>query len=312
MAILAKALQSAKALQHECGAGNDLNLETLSPLMTSKAPKELVIVKSHNPTPSMLHRMASYAEDLAQNLPHARLMISLDTTRGNHVKDVTDILPEIPIHTYDDNVLNSMYSTIPQDAIYPSEYEKMMLQKFHIRPSVTKHFQTPSQVLAAKHAQQHLNEVFDYVWLVEDDMVVCGDISRLMRFYHNKESDILIAQNYTSIDDYGYHAWPHDEEGSPRFKEQYPRHQRLKVSENMQRFSNRFLLHLDRKMKEHAIANSEMFVPTVAKSDGFVIEVMDSRHLGPTYSWNATVSKDHACDKPSLLEVSIQHSGKWL
>eukprot|EP00747_Dinoflagellata_sp_TGD_P102378 gnl/TRDRNA2_/TRDRNA2_168647_c0_seq2.p1 gnl/TRDRNA2_/TRDRNA2_168647_c0~~gnl/TRDRNA2_/TRDRNA2_168647_c0_seq2.p1 ORF type:complete len:299 (+),score=30.48 gnl/TRDRNA2_/TRDRNA2_168647_c0_seq2:41-937(+) len=298
MAILAKALQSAKALQHECGAGNDLNLETLSPLMTSKAPKELVIVKSHNPTPSMLHRMASYAEDLAQNLPHARLMISLDTTRGNHLKNVTDVLPATPIHTYDQVLLKSRYKI-------PQVHERQ-------RPSVTQHYQTPSLVLAAKHAQQHLNEVFDYVWLVEDDMVVCGDISRLMRFYHNKESDILIAQNYTSIDDYGYHAWPHDEEGSPRFKEQYPRHQRLKVSENMQRFSNRFLLHLDRKMKEHAIANSEMFVPTVAKSDGFVIEVMDSRHLGPTYSWNATVSKDHACDKPSLLEVSIQHSGKWL
>lgn len=279
----------------------------------SKPPTHLVIIKSHNPMPGMLDRMTSYAADLEQNLPQARLLISLDTSHGDHSEKITDNFKkktlEIPIYKYDDMYLRKAYPKIP--AWPPWRATAPNKAKRGGGDSTTKHFQTPSMALATKYAQQHFNEVFEHVWIVEDDVVVCGKFSNLMKFYYNKTYDLLLPTGYATVTK----EWWHYDEVSDNFKTRYNLDQRVEGNEQLQRLSHRLLLYLDKLMHEdEVIASSEMFVPTVAKNDGFVVQSLDPRHVGPVYAFNARISETEAsrvCEKIADPDVIVQHAGKW-
>eukprot|EP00746_Dinoflagellata_sp_MGD_P146180 gnl/MRDRNA2_/MRDRNA2_78692_c0_seq1.p1 gnl/MRDRNA2_/MRDRNA2_78692_c0~~gnl/MRDRNA2_/MRDRNA2_78692_c0_seq1.p1 ORF type:complete len:323 (+),score=36.13 gnl/MRDRNA2_/MRDRNA2_78692_c0_seq1:64-1032(+) len=279
---------------------------------------ELFIIRSYNPQEGMMNRMNAIAADIKQHLPHMRMAISLDTTsfdaRWKHGKFFRELEKKgVLIHQYSTMLLYQSYPALPDKdwlhKAYGNKVEEGVAWGYHAEPLA----------LAVKAAEQHFRQQFRYIWNWEDDIVLCGKISTLLKLHRDRQSqpDLLMIGHVHPV----YGAQPHsrsqvyyfEKQVSEDFARRYGEEQRVWGQEQVQRVSGRFFSHLNALITSKVTAWSEMFVATVAQNDGFTIEPFDESLIGE-FSWNKTITRKHAsklCEQVGAGEVKIHHSGKF-
>jgi len=268
----------------------------------------LVVLRTHKPSPGMLQRMRQFAEDLHKHRwVSMRVMHidSLDDTDLGGSPDVVEDIRKIP-HTalFRTNLshVQKEYPVLKETGIHPNG------RREHV-----------GFLLQTVHHMRHTGQLLDdgYVWMVEDDVGVCGSLSELIASYGNDTSDFISSN--------GLHrskpSWAHINEASQAFLVTYPQDKRWNDLEFVERFSVRFLLHLEDLMRNRSIVSqwSEMFPATVCKnSEKFSCSSLKEWHHFNTYwEWNTAVSEadwrelcpsgPHVCHSPPRLA----HALKW-
>lgn len=274
-----------------------------------RAPKELVIIRAYNARPGLVDRIKAITEDFLENMPKARLLISVDTTRyqptrknnynstaevENVVKAIKAKTPSAMIHLYNETDVTKeypQYITLPKNG--PSRG-----YNYHIEP----------YVLAFNWAQEHFQMQFDYGWAVEDDVVVCGQFSQLMKA-HTKDNSDMLSFGKSGRADGGFQAGM----STKKFKERYT-HAMYIAKENVQRYSTKLIFKMNDLMKDGVEAQSEVFPTTIAQSEDFKYSQLDHTFAGKI-QWNNRMNKKQAtetCAKhASEGETKLYHAGKY-
>merc|ERR1740121_698489 len=149
--------------------------------------------------------MKSYFDDVTDKVAGARFLVSVDTTRANNVELIKQMVPEANIHIYDKSAVERSYQNAPLDG--------WTGWTWHAEPIN----------LAVKYAVDTFGTVFDYVWMMEDDVLICGGIANVMAHFAGNHADLLGA--WPDLGQ-GAEYWPHKEEGTPQFLKKYPVSQR--------------------------------------------------------------------------------------
>jgi hypothetical protein len=223
---------------------------------SKEQPKQLVIVRSHNPHEGMIHRMQQYVADIRENMLGSRIMISVDTTqtkRDNVTENLSNVirqsLPEAEIHIYDNSLVAAAYKSVPTSGY-----------SWHTEPLN----------LAAKYAFERFGIAFDYIWMVEDDVIICGGITKLLTLHAGNSADLLGGMPGRMPSPGHVERWIHREEGTQQFLERYPVSKRRHGYEQVLRFSRNLLDRLhELAYAEGVSAQSEMFPYTVALNENF-------------------------------------------
>jgi len=261
----------------------------------NEQPKQLVILRSYNPHAGMLHRMQLYFADIKETMPGSRFLISVDTTYMNRVSIIKQHLPDADIHIYDNSVTAEAYKGIP---VNPWSWHQEPLN------------------LAARYAIDHFGIDFDYIWMMEDDVIICGGITNLMSLFAGNRADLLggmpVNQNAWSKNVAA--IWPNVNEGTNQFLERYPVFKRRHGFEQMMRFSGKLMKRLhELAYAEGVSAQSEMFSYTVAHNENFTTDTGLEDNYG-TMCWNCNISKQEEfllCETAEREgKVTVNHAGK--
>jgi len=251
----------------------------------------VVMVRTCNPGPGMLTRMAEFERDLQSKAPYVQFVVSMDQTNFNHTDDLRRALGP--------NTLMHGYTWPDVIAAYPvlSSVEDASAWNFHV--------ETIS--VAMQYVKKHAPVTHDApVWVLEDDVFVCGSISDFINSYRLDRSDLLTA-SYTPFVD----SWAMSTEFDIRF----PPFSRVKSYEHVQRFSARFLDFLERESHDEEVtAMSETFVPTEcwkSTTEEFTCGMFEADHIGD-YKWDSELD---AADVTSTCEEAdaptINHGAKF-
>lgn len=256
---------------------------------SNEQPKQLVILRSYNPHAGMLHRMQLYFADIKENMPGSRFLISVDTTKKNKTSIIKQHLPDADLHIYDSSVVAEAYKGIPY-----SPYS------WHMEPLN----------LAAKYAVDHFGIAFDYIWMVEDDVVICGGITNLMFLFAGNSAGLIGGMPGVGQ----VEGWAHRDEGTNQFLERYPAFKRRHGFEQIMRFSNKLLERLhELSYAEGVSAQSEMFSYTVAYNENYTIDIGLEENYGKM-CWRCQISKQEEVSLCETAEqegtVTINHAGK--
>ena len=123
--------------------------------------------------PGQLQRMAKYAKDISEHLPSAAMLFSIDTHDfKNHTDLVRQALPQANLHTYDWRAVQKSFRLMPPEA---NAFE------WHAEPVI----------LAVEYWRNKSKSIPDYVWVLEDDILMCGNLSTFIASHHNDTSDFL-------------------------------------------------------------------------------------------------------------------------
>lgn len=279
----------------------------------------LVLVRTHTPSKGMVDRMAKWAEDLHQH-PHVALMLmnSVDDTglqdpwRSQIDKKVKDI-PYTMFHQTDSARVRKEFP-VWVDTKYTHK-ERWIFGQVWKPTGWDTH--TEFILLAVEQARRSGRLHDDgYVWVIEDDVGVCGNMSEFIASYGNDTSDFIATAGLEKAP----WDWRHYWEGSDEFAAKFEAGERWHAAEHVERFSVRFLMHLDDLIRNKRItAHSEMFAPTVCQnSKEFSCSLLEERNLfEPKYfehaarvkqaAWEEICPSTQLCHSPPFLA----HALKW-
>merc|ERR1719230_30601 len=112
--------------------------------------------------------------------------------------------------------------------------------------------------MALSHLKQRASASFaedTKVWILEDDVAVCGPLSNFITEYQQRNADHL-SSHYVHVS----LPWAHRDDVSRGFHNRYPLVSRWYSFQMVGRFSYKFLTHLESLNRAHNItAVSEMF-----------------------------------------------------
>jgi hypothetical protein len=264
----------------------------------SEQPKQLVILRAYSPHEHGLLRMKSYFDDVKENVPGSRFLISVDTTSHNAVDLVKQHVPEADIHVYDKSAVERAYQNAKLDG--------WTGWTWHMEPIN----------LAVKYAIDRFGSAFDHVWMMEDDVLICGGIAKLINRFAGNPADVIggwpgLGRVEAHL---GLGEWPHLNKGTPKFLEKYPVSQRRHGYEQMMRLSKRLLDRVHQLAYVDGVsAVSEMLSYTVAFNENFT----SNNGLAELYgkmNWTHQITKGEAkalcmqSDKEG--KVTINHPDK--
>jgi hypothetical protein len=255
-------------------------------------PKQLVILRAYNPHDHGLQRMKSYFDDVKENVPGARFLISVDTTNHNAVDLVKQHVPETDIHVYDKSAVERSYQKAPLDG--------WTGWTWHMEPIN----------LAVKYAVDRFGTAFDYVWMMEDDVLICGGIAKVIDRFADNHADIVGGwPGLGRVED-----WPHLNEATPQFLNKYPVSQRRHGYEQMMRLSGRLLKRIDELAYTEGVSGvSEMLSYTVAFAENFKSDNGLAELYGKM-NWTHQITKHEAKQLCSTSQqegkVTINHPDK--
>jgi len=266
-----------------------LRLETLQ---EEAKPKQLIIVRtspSATGRAGMQKRMRAFQEDL-KDISWARLLISMDTTNAPNVSDaVLQLGPDAVIHHWDDKRVRNTYSGIPSGVHLGKEY--------HIEPLS----------LAVDYGEKNFSTKFDHIWMIEDDVMICGNLSTILQAYNKDSSDLIMPKLPWPVG-----RWPGT--ASKQFFGRYPKQNRMLGFEMVQRISRPLLHKLEELSRVHGVTGcSEMTTPTVAKNEGFTTADFSSRHKGNFGIFHRISEKEgkKICDSVAPGDANMNHRAKY-
>lgn len=289
-----------------------------------KDPKTtLAIVRTHKPTAAMLERIKTWAKDLNDHPKIAlNLMTSIDDSglmdpwRQQIDKSVQDI-PHTMFHRTNTGLVRDeypiWYHTMHKHTepwVFPFGYE------WHPSGWDT-HMEF---ILQAVNQVRKTGQLHDdgYVWVFEDDVGICGNMSEFIAAHGNDTSDFIATAGL----EYAPHDWRHRNEGSDEFQIMYPPERRWHNGEQIERFSVRFLKHIDDLIRnKNVTAHSEMFPATVCvNEEKFKCSTLEEKHFMGTNrywfshatrlepkQWERICPTMQTCHTPAMMA----HSLKW-
>lgn len=290
------------------------------------SPNVLVILRTHEPRPVMLERWRSFQKDLTAIMPQSVFMVSLDVSNLRDplgiVKNITSAVPGVRMHIYDWAAVQDTYWKGFQGIRRRysrrrfSRPQKLLLSPFIAFDMVEPggwNWHTEPTLLAVKHARQRGFNGKEDVWVIEDDVGLCGKLPDLVRAYVGNPADFLVFDTASSVG----HASSHFiDEGSDAFLDRYATGQRWHARENVLRFSSRFLHFLHFAMIDGVTAHSEILVVTICKNEGFDCALASKEHLfADRFGWDTRVTPDEwyqLCPPGSHLETpKLAHGLKF-
>lgn len=256
----------------------------------------VIIIRTHKPMPGMLDRMKIDYNDVIENMPSTRLVISFDASNmhtGEAIEFLQQMRTEAPralFHVYD-------WSTVVD--IYPilKRLQWASGWNMHIEPLLN----------AVNYTRQHACIAQDAnVWAIEDDVFFCGNMSTVLNSYRSDTSDLLFTKQLSQI-----REWFWKRKVSKQFKSMYSVHERVPVAEVIQRFSSDLLRRLHKLSVEGATAWSEMYASTVCASEGFKCSRLQEEHMGRTaWDFHASEAESHELCKNSTRPF-MNHAAKF-
>lgn len=280
----------------------------------------LTIVRTHNPSPGIVHRVAKFAEDLhAHPSVSLMLMTSQDDTGlvAPWTQEIDKKVKDIP---------NTMFHQIDRQHVvneYPVWRE---MRKFNNR--LAKEWRPSGwdthteYILLAAEQVRRSGKLHDdgYVWVFEDDVGICGNMSEFIAGYSDDPTDFIATRDLERASETWRQPWMHYSEGSEGFLNTYPISNRWRAFEMVERFSVRFLLHLDDLIRNKSIsAHSEMFPATVCmnskeftcstikEKDFFEGKDFDDVSRVTREQWEEMCPSNQKCHSPPW----IAHALKW-
>lgn len=140
-----------------------------------------------------------------------------------------------------------------------------------------------------------------FVWVVEDDAGLSGNLSQFVGAYREEHAD-LITHGLQAVEN----SWIWRDAASSNFLH-LPRLERLRCAEHLHRFSSAFLDVLADFSQRGVTGWSEMSVPTLCKSAGLVCVPIRGEHLGHVFRFDGKVP---ATAWPDLFD-NQQTKNRW-
>jgi len=275
---------------------------SLSLYNSAQTMESVVVVRTATPMPGMLKRMQDVFNDLQTNATNVQFTISIDTSQPS-AKAVPELIrktvPGASIHVYDWDVVKKSYPVHLDDA---REVYKNWVSgwAFHVEPILLARRHIMQNTKVAKHASW---------WIIEDDVFLCkGSLSQFLKLYDGLQSDLLVKEY-----NYGKDWWLRFA-GNKKFLERFPDASRWWLTEQVQRYSARFLDHLEKEVEAHITAQSEMFVATecMNNADQFRCDKFRSQDVG-VFAYNTRMKTqeeaEQVCEHSTGL--TINHAAKY-
>lgn len=280
---------------------------TVAPVRQVPKRDTIVIVRAHEPTEAMIERWQSFEADLHEHIPAAEFVISLDTSGSEFanqtVQRVQKALPGAMLHTYDFSAVRRMYP---------------VLQNMKGRVVSGRYYHAECINMAMAFIQEHVAlGAGAKVWVIEDDIGICGSLSNFINQYKKDNSDFIGCPIGGNV---ARDHWLHADQGSPEFFRKYPFSKRWHRHEMVERFSVPLLDHLNDLSRKRITALSEMFVATACINDGFQCGQLQREHAIWEYTscgsrlskvqWEAAKVKHQCSDKTGSI-ARYAHGLKW-
>lgn len=244
----------------------------------------LVIVRTHSPNAALLERMRLLAQDVSTQLPSALFILSVDDTGISAPERLlAPFLRPEQIFRYDEDLIRARFPLTPVE--------------WHGRSN-----QAEPTVLAVEHARPQLRKDA-FVWVLEEDVLVCGSFARIAEKYTGDRSDFIASSEAVRV----LH-WAHKGKATAAFKDRYPLEKRSMTWEFMQRYSMRILEKMRAFIAQGITARSEMLAPTVCANEGFTLRTFESAHLG-VWGWARRVMPEDE-ERICRFGVSMSHAAK--
>jgi len=276
---------------------------SLSLHKSAQTMESVVVLRTANPMPGMLKRMQDVFSDLQANAPNVQFTISIDTSKPK-AKAVPSLIrktvPGASIHVYDWHDVKKSYPVHLDDRSDPHT-GWATAWSWHVEPIL----------LARRHIMQNAKVAKNASWwIIEDDVFLCkGSLSQFLKLYDGVQSDLLVKQYIYAKD------WDLRDSGNKQFRDRFPESSRWCLNEQVQRYSARFLDHLEKEVVEANItAQSEMFVATecMNNADQFRCENFRSQDVG-VYAYNTRMMTQEAVEEvcENSTGLTINHAAKY-
>jgi len=252
----------------------------------------VVMVRTCNPQPGMLARIAKYEKDLQNKAPLVQLVVSMDRTNVDRIDDLRRTVgPNTLVHGF------NWYDDVEPKYPVLASVADATGWNFHVEAISVAMQYVKQHAVIAKEAP---------VWVLEDDVFFCGSISDFISSYYADKSDLLSASYKPFVDNWSMSA---------AFDFRFPYPSRVQSYEHVQRFSQRFLDYLGRESRDEEVtAMSEIFVPTEcwnSITESFTCGTFKADHIGD-YNWYNEMTKGDAkaaCERS--LTPTINHGAKF-
>jgi hypothetical protein len=225
--------------------------------MDREPPRTAILVRCHNPSRAMLHRMATWAKEAT--LAGCSFLVSVDTTHppGKFSASVLQrFLPDSAcVHSYDEASLREAWPTLERDC--GPRLDRVTFggkwREWGGRPCCEEDKRIdksvePNTFAWCFHAeainlclqQTRTTESFDYLWVLEDDVGVTGNlVEDIFAAYTDEPADLISSRYEPAV--CAHNPWMYTDCGSSEFLRCIPRDKRIKSAEHVQRFSRRLL-----------------------------------------------------------------------
>jgi hypothetical protein len=296
--VLASVSNVAVSLEVHLKSARQIHLQRAGP---HRGIDVVVLVRTFDPMPGMLERMRDIRDDLQMNAPNVQFALSIDN-RLQTAEHIKTAVPGVLAHEYTWEDVQKQWPVHMQGS---SWFDNGNARGWHI----------PAILLARRYILQ-MGDISQNAsfWVVEDDVFICkGSLSQFIALYEDVQSDVLtMPYNNILLEEPG---WVHREEATKAFLQRFGLSDRWMSWEQVQRFSQRFLDHVEKEVDSNISSQSEMFVATECMNNRqkFNCAVFKKEHVGHV-SWsfraNSRLDAVQVCkDSPGL---TMNHAAKFL
>lgn len=217
----------------------------------------------------------------------------MENITDNMTNIIQQNLTDAEIHSYDSSLVAAAYKSVPANGF-----------SWHMEPLS----------LAAKYAFDRFGIAFDYIWMLEDDVIICGGITKLLALHAGNSADLLGGMPGRMPSPGHVERWIHRDEGTQQFLERYPVSKRRHGFEQVIRFSRNLLDRLhELAYAEGVSAQSEMFPYTVALNENFKFDNALEENYGD-FCWTRVEGNRIRCAFSQKEETRMcdksEHEGK--
>eukprot|EP00931_Biecheleriopsis_adriatica_P100693 TRINITY_DN75951_c0_g1_i1.p1 TRINITY_DN75951_c0_g1~~TRINITY_DN75951_c0_g1_i1.p1 ORF type:complete len:380 (-),score=37.48 TRINITY_DN75951_c0_g1_i1:28-1143(-) len=271
-------------------------------ISSERARSLAVLVRTCCPTDATVTRIISWAEELAHE-PNIDFHISVDVTRSRVAVErlrraMQDSASRVHIHEYTEEelekkfpVLTELRCTVPGGpATIPGHERSLTLAwGFHCEC-----------ISLWRRSLPREGQMYDFVWVLEDDVGCSGKLADLLAAYAEDCSDLISSGSLAeprsrhpkamyglTRRDSGWHWF----DTSTALYERWADHQKVISPEFVQRFSRRLLEELAFWSDAGASAWSESMTPTVCLTLQMKCRSLSQDHIGKPFAWNGRVSE---------------------
>jgi hypothetical protein len=270
--------------------------------------RSLLIVRCHMPTVAAMKRILSWEADLRGSCYD--LVLSIDVTNGGtHKQNVEKTLltnsSNIEVHSYTSAEMLTEFPALRQamQRMPPMWTQWATGGKDSCKPSLAWGFHIEAICLytSKRSCRQAPCDVYDFVWVLEDDVGFTGNILNLLSAYQDNKADLITESCWPSKrwDPFGAvqsqgseEGWCWHDTGSDSFLHAVSDHERFHTREHVQRFSTRYLRHLNSLSRHGMLAWSELSSITLCKHEpSLKCTFFDPCHIGFPYSFDRRLSE---------------------
>jgi hypothetical protein len=215
--------------------------------------------------------------------------VSVDETRGFITSDKVKRLEMggVLVHRYSEDDVVATNPWMLKDAQTGRAIKMKTLELFmHMSPVIH----------AARFAERAMGTPPTFVWVMEDDVFVCGNLSDIVTAHASTYADIMSNGHFIINPNNGppghQRLWKPQVGASRAFAQRYKDDDIIVDFEFVQRFSWRLLEFFDRLIvNEHVTAESEMFAPTVCAVEPWCHRAFFNHRVIGQWDWNLIVSE---------------------